>query len=145
MSNFLIVVVVLALFSSVYGMDGGEEAALRRLSATTDVLTSYEDELVGEPVTGLLLMQDTVSIDLSLTSIYAYELVVWTESSFNFVDFWVTNPSGTVPMSEQTDHVCFSVLPNSPEPSIWNLQMELLEAADSDTAYYAFALLRRDR
>ena len=144
MLSFLTVVVLL-LVSSVYGMDSGEEIALRRLTITTDVLTSYEDELVDEPVSGMLLMEDTVSIDLSLNSSYFYELVIWTESSFNFVDFWVTNPSGFVPMSEQTDHVSFSVSPYSPESRIWNLQIELLEGANSDTAYYAFALLRRDR
>ncbi|MCD4708650.1 MAG: hypothetical protein K8S62_13030 [Candidatus Sabulitectum sp.] len=144
MLSFLTVVVLL-LVSSAYGMDNGEETALRRLTATTDVLTSCGDELVDEPVTGMLLMEDTVSIDLSLNSSYFYELVIWTESSFNFVDFWVTNPSGFVPMSEQTDHANFSVSSNSSESRIWNLQIELLEAANSDTAYYAFALLRRDR
>lgn len=144
MLSFLIVV-VLALFSSVYGMDSGEEVALRRLTATTDILTSYEDELVDAPVSGMLLMEDTVSIDLSLNSSYFYELVIWTESTFNYVDFWVTNPSGSVPVSDQTDHVSFSVTPHSTESRIWNLKIELLEAANSDTAYYAFALLRRDR
>ncbi|MEA3265890.1 MAG: hypothetical protein U9P42_02960 [Candidatus Fermentibacteria bacterium] len=142
MLSFLIIV-VLALFSSVYGMDTGEETALRRLAATTDILTSYEDELVGEPVSGMLLMRDTVSIDLSLNSSYIYEIVVWTESSFNFVDFWVTNPSGSVPVSKQSDHVSFPVTPYSTESRTWNLQIELLDAANSDTAYYAFALLRR--
>ncbi|MCK5133794.1 MAG: hypothetical protein KAR40_16795 [Candidatus Sabulitectum sp.] len=119
MLSFLVfVVIVLALFSSVYGMDNGEEIALRKLTVTTDILTSYGDELFDEPVTGMLLMEDTVSIDLSLDSSYLYELVIWTESSFNYVDFWVTNPSGSVPMSEQTDHVSFSVSPNSPESSV---------------------------
>ncbi len=144
MLSFLLIL-VMALFSSVHGMDSGEETALRRLAATTDILTSYEDEIVGEPISGMLLMADTVSIDLSLNSTYFYEAVVWTESSFNFVDFWVTNPSGSVPMNEQTDHVCFSLVPHSTESKTWNLQFELLEAADSDTAYYAFALLRRAR
>ena len=120
MLSFLVIGVP-ALFSSVYGMDSGEEIALRRLTATTDILTSYEDELVDEPVSGMLLMEDTISIDLSLNSSYFYELVIWTESSFNFVDFWVTNPSGSVPMSDQTDHVSFAVSPNSPESKIWNL------------------------
>ncbi len=142
MLSFLTVVVLL-LVSSAYGMDSGEEIALRRLTATTDILTSYEDELVGEPVSGMLLMEDTVSIDLSLNSSYIYEIVVWTESSFNFVDFWVTNPSGSVPVSKQSDHVSFPVTPFSPESRTWNLQIELLEGANSDTAYYAFALLRR--
>ena len=141
----LLIVVVLALFSSVYGMDSGEETALQKLAITTDVLISYGEELVGDPVSGMLLMQDTVSIDLSLNSSYLYDLVIWTESSFNFVDFWVTNPYGSVPMNEQTDHVSFSVTPHSTESKIWNLQMELLEAANSDTAYYAFALLRTNR
>ncbi len=138
-------VVVLLLVSSVYGMDSGEEIALRRLTTTTDILTSYGDELVGEPVSGILLLEDTVSIDLSLNSSYFYELLIWTESSFNYVDFWVTDPTGSVPVSDQTDHVSFSVTPHSTESKTWNLQIELLEAANSDTAYYAFALLRRSR
>ena len=53
MFSFL-TVVVLVLFSSVFGMDNGEEVALQRLTATTDILTSYGDELVGEPVSGML-------------------------------------------------------------------------------------------
>jgi len=66
-------VVVLLLASSAYSMDSGEEIALRKLTVTTDVLTSYEDELVNEPVSGMLLMRDTISIDLSLNSSYNYE------------------------------------------------------------------------
>ncbi len=141
---FLRLVVLLVLVSTVYGMSDGEELALRRLSNTVDVLTSYDDELVGEPVSGMLLLADTISIDFTLEFSYLYEVVVWTESSFNFVDFWLTNPSGSVPVSEQTDHVSFPIILHSDE-STWNLQIELLDAANSDTAYYAFALLRRSR
>lgn len=140
----LLLALTLAFVSSLYGMDAGEELALHRLSNTVDVLTSYEDELVGEPISGMLLMEDTVSIDFDLEFCYLYEVVVWTESSFNFVDFWVTSPTGSVPVSEQTDHVSLPIVPNSTDAS-WNLQIELLEAAESDTAYYAFALLRRPR
>jgi len=123
----------------------GEEVALARLSITTDMLVSIGEEMMGEPFTGMLLLEDTVSIDMSLCSEYSYQMIMWTESTFNYVDFWLTNPQGGTPRGDFSDHTTFSVMPFSEEPQIWNLQMELLEGAACDTAYYAVALLRRER
>lgn len=123
----------------------GEGLALTRLSVTTDMLVSIGEEMMGEPVSGMLVLSDTVTIDMSLCCDYTYQLIMWTESTFNYVDFWLTNPEGETPRGDLSDHATFSVMPFSEEPGIWKLQMELLEAASSDTAYYAVAVLRRER
>ena len=123
----------------------GEELALARLSGTTDMLVTIGEEMLDEPMAGMLLLQDTVSIDLNLNSEYTYQFIMWTESTFNYVDFWLEDPSGCCRRSELSDHTTFSIVPDSPEHGIWNLQMELLEGASSDTAYYAVAVLRRER
>ncbi|MEA3265889.1 MAG: hypothetical protein U9P42_02955 [Candidatus Fermentibacteria bacterium] len=133
-----------ALFTLGFGSIG-EEIALSRLSATTDMLVSIGEEMMGEPMAGMLLLQDTVSIDLSLNSEYTYQFIMWTESTFNYVDFWLTNPQGGTPRGDMSDHTSFSVMPSSAEPEVWKLQMELLEGAACDTAYYAVAVLRRER
>ncbi|MCK5035672.1 MAG: hypothetical protein KAS73_07265 [Candidatus Sabulitectum sp.] len=123
----------------------GEELALARLSVTTDMLVSIGEEMMSEPVTGLMVLEDTVSIDMSLSCEYTYQFIMWTESTFNYVDFWLTNPQGGTPRGDLSDHTSFSVMPFSEEPEVWKLQMELLEGAACDTAYYAVAVLRRER
>ena len=132
------------LFSLGFG-SSGEELALARLSITTDMLVSIGEEMISEPMAGILAIEDTVSIDLNLNSGYTYQFVMWTESTFNYVDFWLEDPSGNSSRSEFSDHTVFSVVPDSHGHGIWNLQMELLEGAACDTAYYAVALLRRER
>ncbi len=123
----------------------GEELALSRLSATTDMLVSIGEEMMGEPVTGLMVLEDTVTIDMSLSGEYTYQFIMWTESTFNYVDFWLTNPQGGTPRGDLSDHTSFSVMPSSAGSEVWKLQMELLEGAACDTAYYAVAVLRRER
>lgn len=132
------------LFSLGFG-SSGEELALSRLAVTTDMLVSIGEEMMSEPMAGMLALQDTVSIDLNLNPGYTYQFVMWTESTFNYVDFWLEDPSGNSSRSEFSDHTVFSVVPDSHGHGIWNLQMELLEGAACDTAYYAVALLRRER
>lgn len=139
----LVIGVLLCLSASVLGAGSGQDVALSRLSGTSDMLVSIGEEVVGEPIAGLLCMQDTVSIDISLDSRYAYQLVMWTESTFNLVDFWLNNAEGSPRRSDLADHAVFSVTPNNSET--WRLNMELLEGASCDTAYYAFSILRRER
>ncbi|MCK5132792.1 MAG: hypothetical protein KAR40_11640 [Candidatus Sabulitectum sp.] len=141
----MVIGAVLCLCSVAFSTEQGKERALTRLSATTDMLISIGEEMMGEPMTGMLLLEDTVSIDLSLNSAYTYQFIMWTESAFNYVDFWLTNPNGETPQGDYSDHTTFSVMPFSEEPRIWKLHMELLEGASSDTAYYAVAVLRRER
>jgi len=139
----MVIGVLLCLSASVPSADSGQDVALLRLSGTSDMLVSIGEEVVGEPIAGLLCMQDTVSIDISLDSRYAYQLIMWTESTFNLVDFWLNNAEGSPRRSELSDHAVFSVTTNNSET--WNLKMELLEGASCDTAYYAVAVLRRER
>ena len=140
-SRFIGVWLILA--TSVLGAVAGEDVALSRLSGTSDMLISIGEEMVGEPISGLLCMQDTVSIPITFDSKYAYQIVMWTESTFNLVDFWLNNTEGAPRRSELSDHAVFSVTPSNSET--WNLHMELLEGASCDTAYYALAVLRREK
>lgn len=122
-----------------------EAKALERLIMTSDMLVSIGEEMVGQPQGGILLLSDTISIDLNLLPNFSYQFVVWTNSAFNYVDFWLTNPQGEVPRGSIGDHITLVVIPDSLEVGIWQLNMELIEGAYSDTAYYAAATFRRSR
>ena len=123
----------------------GEELALSRLSVTTDMLVSIGEEMACSPVAGMLVMEDTVSVDFTMSPNYTYQFIMWTESTLNFVDFWMIDSSGEARRSDLGDHTTFSVVPRSDETEIWQLQMELLDSASTDTAYYAVVALRRER
>ncbi len=123
----------------------GEELALTRLSVTTDMLVSIGEEMACSPIAGMLVMEDTVSVDFTMSPDYTYQFIMWTESTFNFVDFWMNDSSGEARRSDLGDHTTFSVIPRSGEPEVWQLQMELLDGASADTAYYAVVALRRER
>ncbi len=123
----------------------GEEKALERLSITTDMLICIGEEMVGEPLSGMLLLNDTLSIEVSVSPSYSYQFIVWTDSAFNYVDFWLTDPLGETPRGDIGDHTTMAIIPDSSEAGIWQLDMELLEGAYSDTAYYAGAVFRRSR
>lgn len=116
--------------------------ALERLTMTTDMLLPLGDEMVNEPYNGLLVLQDTVSIAIDISSAYTYQCIIWTESSFNYVDFWIVDPAGEIPTGYLSDHTTFVINPGPGEEGVWQLNMELLEGAYSDTAYYAAAVLR---
>lgn len=123
----------------------GENKALERLSMTTDMLVSIGEEMVGQPVSGELVLGDTLSVDVILNSSYTYQFIIWTDSAFNYVDFWLTDPAGGTPRGNVSDHTTFAVTPDSSEAGTWKMGMELLEGADSDTAYFAAAIFRASR
>ncbi len=122
-----------------------EAKAMERLTMTTDMLVSIGEEMIGQPQGGMLLLGDTISIDLNLLPDFSYQFVVWTNSAFNYVDFWLTNPQGEIPMGNIGDHITLAVIPDSLEVGFWQLNMELIEGSYSDTAYYATATFRRSR
>lgn len=134
----------LLIVSTAYA-DNGLSKALERLAMTTDMLLPLGDEMIDSPQTGLLLLEDTISIELDISSEYAYQFIIWTESSFNYIDFWLVNPSGEVPRGDLSDHTIFAITPDSSENGVWFLNMELLEGAYSDTAYFAAAILRAEK
>lgn len=123
----------------------GEDIALSRLSGTTDLLISIGEEMASVPIAGVLVMEDTVSVEFSLSAGYTYQFIVWTESTFNYVDFWLNDSSGDPRRSDLGDHATFSLIPAFEGSEVWRLNMELLEGASADTAYYAVAALRRER
>lgn len=123
----------------------GEEKALERLSMTTDMLLAIGEEMVGEPVSGMIVTGDTLMVDVNLSTEYAYSFIIWTDSAFNYVDFWLTNPQGATPRGDVSDHATLAIIPDSTESGTWRLGMELLEGAYSDTAYYAAAIFRTRR
>ena len=136
---------MLLCFSPAAFASAGEVKALDRLSITTDMLIVIGDEMTGDPHSGMLVLGDTVSIDLTIDAAYSYQFIIWTDSAFNNVDFWLTNPLGDTPRGDISDHTTMAIIPDSVETGIWQLEMELLEGAYSDTAYYAAAIFRRSR
>ncbi|MCK5786801.1 MAG: hypothetical protein KAH54_09635 [Candidatus Sabulitectum sp.] len=145
MSKHLLLLTMLLFSFSHSSASEGEAKALERLAVTTDMLISAGDEMVDEPFSGLLVLNDTLSLDMNLNSTYSYQFIIWTNSTFNFVDFWLTNPQGICPSADLSDHTTLTIMPDSVETGIWQLEMELLEGAYSDSAYYAAAVFRRPR
>ncbi|MCD4708134.1 MAG: hypothetical protein K8S62_10395 [Candidatus Sabulitectum sp.] len=143
MSKSLLFVLLFSL-PFAFGVEG-EDKALGRLSMTADMLVCIGEEMTGNPLSGILIAGDTLSINVNISSTYSYQFIVWTDSAFNCVDFWLTNPQGGTPRSDIGDHTALAIMPDSAETGIWQLEMELLEGAYSDTAYYAAAIFRRSR
>ena len=123
----------------------GAEKALERLTMTTDGLIAMGETMVGDPASGMLTLGDTLLVEVNLTPEYCYSFIIWTDSAFNYVDFWLTNPGGITPRGDLSDHTTLAIIPDSTEIGTWQLGMELLEGAYSDTCYYAAAVFRSER
>jgi len=140
-SKFLLFVLIYSL--SLAG--SGEEKAVERLSLTTDMLVTIGEEMTGQPISGMLVVGDTVTVDIQVDAANSYQFIIWTDSAFNYVDFWLTSPLGETPRGDISDHTSLAIMPDSVETGTWQLRMELLEGAYSDTAYYATATFVRSR
>jgi len=136
--------VVLCCVSSL-SASTGETKALERLAITTDMLVTSGENMAGDAQSGMLVLGDTVSIDLVIDPEYSYQFIVWTDSAFNYIDFWLTTPNGDSPRGDLSDHTTLAIMPDSTEAGAWQLEMELIEGAYSDTAYYAAAIFTRPR
>ena len=143
MSKYLLLILA-SLVSSASATEG-EAKALERLAMTTDMLISIGEEMFDTTRSGVLITGDTLSIELSLEATHSYQFIIWTDSAFNYVDFWLTNPFGETPRGDLSDHTTLAIMPDSTETGLWSLDMELIEGAYSDTAYYAVALFKRSR
>ncbi len=143
MSKYLLLILVF-LFPPASATEG-EAKALERLAMTTDMLISIGEEMFDTTRSGILITGDTLSIELSLDATYSYQFIIWTDSAFNYVDFWLTNPFGETPRGDLSDHTTLAIMPDSTETGLWSLDMELIEGAYSDTAYYAAAIFKRSR
>lgn len=140
----LSLLIFIAVVAPSFAVDG-KEKALERLSMTTDRLIAIGEEMVGDPASGVLVKGDTLLVDMNLSSAYSYSFIIWTDSAFNYVDFWLTSPHGATPRGDVSDHTTLAIIPDSSESGTWQLGMELLEGAYSDTAYFAAAIFRVER
>lgn len=112
---------------------------------TTDLLLATGVEMVGHPASGSIFTGDSLLMDVNLSSDYTYTFIIWTDSAFNIADFWLTNPEGRTPRGDVSDHTTMAISPDSTEAGTWQMGIELLEGAYSDTAYFAAAILRNPR
>ncbi|MEA3265517.1 MAG: hypothetical protein U9P42_01050 [Candidatus Fermentibacteria bacterium] len=135
----------LLCFAASMSASTGEAKALERLTITTDVLITSGESMTGDAMSGMLVLEDTLSVDLLVDPEYSYQFIIWTDSAFNYIDFWLTTPNGDSPSSDLGDHTSLVVMPDTTEAGVWQLEMELLEGAYSDTAYYAVAIFTRPR
>ena len=120
-----------------------ESEAVYRLSVVTDALLEMGEEMLGDPVSGLIALEDTARVEMVLATDYSYHLHVWTDASLNFLEFWVTDPEGGVACASQGDHTSLAVFPDTVGEFVLNIV--LLEGWNADTVGYAAALFRYPR
>jgi hypothetical protein len=137
------VIPLVLLFVAVFPSTAGEDLAMERLMEIVTGLQEIGDEMVAEPVSGELIVGDTVSHDFIFDQDYMYFMHIWTDSYFNEVDFWLEDLSGSVRKIQMGYNAIITLLPDTSETLM--LKMLLWEGAESDTAYYAAALLRSPR
>lgn len=122
---------------------GDEEAALRRLMNMVGDFQEIGDEVMGEPVTGTLAIGDTAALELTLDSSFMYHVHVWSDSYFNILDVWLTDPEGELWGVDAGDNASLAVYPDT--SGTWTLNLLLVEGAYSDSASYAAGLFRGRR
>lgn len=122
---------------------GDEETALRRLMNTVEDFQEMGDEIIMEPVTGTLALDDTAVLDLTLDSSFMYHAHVWSDSYFNILDVWLTDPVGETRGVTAGDNASLAVYPDT--SGTWTLNLLLVEGSSSDSASYAAALFRGRR
>ncbi len=139
--TYRILPMLLLLLPPVAGGDTFE--ALYRLSIVTDALLEIGEEMLGDPVSGTVALCDTATVEMVLATEYSYQLHIWTDASLNLLEFWITEPEGTVESASQGDHTSLVVFPDQAGEHI--LYIVLVEGWNEDTVGYAAALFRSPR
>jgi hypothetical protein len=132
---------VLLLLPSVAPGDTSE--ALYRLSIVTEALLEMGEEMLGDPVSGTITLGDTASVEMVLAMEYCYHLHIWTDASLNLMEFWITDPDGSIESASQGDHTSMVVFPD--QAGEHALHIVLVEGWNEDTVGYAAALFRSPR
>lgn len=117
-----------------------EARALERLLNVVSGLEELGDELLGEPVTGSMVLGDTISRELTFNRDYMYLLYIWSDSYFNTIEFWLEDPSGGIHNTTDGGDAILAVFPDT--TGKWTLNILLHEGANSDSASYAAAVFR---
>lgn len=128
------------LFMFVPFSSADEEMALERLMNIISVLQELGDEMLGEPVTGTLILNDTTYIQLAFNNKYMYHIHIWSDSYFNIIEFWLTDSRGEIHTIADGDNASLAAYPDTTEE--WTLTILLHEGASSDSASYAAAVFR---
>jgi hypothetical protein len=124
-------------------VEGNSSEALYRLGLVTEGLLEMGEEMLGDPISGTIVLGDTVSIQIDLATEYSYYLHIWTDSIFNVLRFWINSPDGLLETNAAGDHTALVVFPEM--PGEYTLYIEMIEGWDSDSAGYAAALFRYRR
>lgn len=128
-----------------------EDRAMQRLMSIVDGLSGLGEEMVLEPVSGTLVPGDTLRIEMELDTSHMYHLHAFSDSFFNEIDFWLSDPSGEVTGVAGGDHASLAVYPET--SGTWTLNV-LLHRADgtdpysregADSASFAAAVFRGGR
>ncbi len=126
-----------------YASFADETEALERLLIIITGLEELGDEMLGEPVTGSLALGDTTTLELSLSSEYMYYIHIWSDSYFNFMEFWLTDSRGEDHSIADGDYASLAAYPDT--SGTWTLSIILHEGAYSDSASFAAAVFRGRR
>ena len=138
-----ITILSIALCSITGSIEGNSSEALYRLTLVTEGLLEMGEEMLGDPISGTIVLGDTLSIPIDLGAGYSYHLHIWTDSIFNELRFWINSPEGLLENSAAGDHTALVVFPDI--PGEYTLYIEMIEGWDSDSAGYAAALFRYRR
>ncbi len=128
------------LFVFLSSTEADEGMALERLMNIVSVLQELGDEMLGEPVTGTLVLGDTTALQLAFNSEYMYHIHIWSDSYFNIIEFWLTDSRGEVRTIADGDNASLAAYPDT--TGEWTLTILLHEGAYSDSAFFAAAVFR---
>ncbi len=131
---------VLFLLVPLSSPEADEEMALQRLMNIVSVLQELGDEILGEPVTGTVSLGDTTALQMNFNREYMYHVHIWSDSYFNVMEFWLTDPRGDIHTIAAGDNGSLVAYPDT--SGEWTLQILLHEGASSDSASYAAAVFR---
>ena len=120
-----------------------EGRALERLMNIVTALEEIGDTMIGEPITGTIVLGDTTVLQLILSKEYMYNFYVWSDSYFNIIEFWLSDSRGETHSISDGDFASLSAYPDT--TGKWTLSILLHEGAYSDSASYAAAVFRSKR
>jgi len=78
-----------------------------------------------------------------LYSEYMYHIHIWSDSYFNYMEFWLTDSRGEMHSIADGDNTSLAAYPDT--TGRWTLTILLHEGAYSDSASYAAAIFRNKR
>ncbi len=135
--------ILLLTLVSLYSVQADESRALERLMNIVTALQEIGDVMIGEPLTGTIVLGDTTVLQLKLSKEYKYNFYIWTDSYFNIMEFWLSDSRGEIHSIADGDFASLAAYPDT--TGKWTLSILLHEGAYSDSASYAAAVFRAKR